>query len=101
MCKKHGPFLYGGLMRDFLNAILAFIGTSSLTDLEFDQLETDLPGYGYDLETFEAMKALLFERDEVTETSERLSFYFQAKGLDVDGEENDEPKSNIFIGSAL
>ena len=88
-------------MRDFLNAILAFIGTSSLTDEEFESIEADIPSYGYDMETFTAIKMLLIERDETTESMERLQFYFMAKGLSFSVDPEQPAKSNIFIGSAL
>lgn len=87
-------------MRDFLNAILTFIGTSTLTDDEFEEFE-DLV-YGYNIATYNAVKMLLIERDETTETTERLKFYFSAKGLDVDPVAVEETaKSNIFIGASL
>lgn len=85
-------------MRDFLNAILNFIGSSSLTDQEFEDIDPDLD-YGYNVETYDALKMLLIERNEPTE---ELKYYFMAKGVDV--EPTDEPvpaKSNIFIGAAL
>lgn len=87
-------------MRDFLNAILTFIGTSTLTDDEFDGF-TGLD-FGDNVETYDELKMLLIERDEVTETIDRLELYFQAKGVDVEPVTVDETaKSNIFIGSAL
>lgn len=88
-------------MRDFINAILAFIGTSSLIDEEFEQMEEEISSFGYNMETFAAIKMLLVERDETTETTERLQFYFMAKGLDFDIDPAQPPKSNILIGSAL
>lgn len=88
-------------MRDFLNLILNFIGTSTLIDAEFDILEDDIDGYGYNIETFNALKMLLIERDETTEAMERLQFYFMAKGLSFSVDSAEPPKSNIFIGSAL
>lgn len=88
-------------MRDFLNAILAFIGTSSLIDEEFEQMEDEISSFGYNMETFTAIKMLLVERDETTETTERLQFYFMAKGLDFDIDPASPPQSNILIGSAL
>lgn len=86
-------------MRDFLNAILIFIGSTSLTNDEFE----DFSGlsYGYNLDTFNKLKMLLIERDEVTESTERLQSYFQAKGLSFDVDPGEIAVSNIFIGAAL
>lgn len=86
-------------MRDFVNFILNFIGTSSLTTEEFEALDID--AYGNNLETFEAIKMLLIERDEATETTDRLKYYFLGRDVDVGEPVVDVPKSNIFIGSAL
>jgi len=100
MLKTHGPFFYEVAMRDFINTVLAFIGTSSLTNDEYEEI--DLSDFGYNIPTFDVVKMLLFERDEATETSDRLKLYFMAKGVNVEGDDVTLPaKSNIFIGAAL
>ncbi len=88
-------------MRDFLNFILGFIGSTSLTDVEFDELT--ITAYGNDVETHDALKALLIERDEAPEIIDQLKFYFLAKGVTAlsDDAQPDTAQSNIFIGSAL
>lgn len=93
-------FLSGVLMRDFLNFVLGFIGSSTLTDDEF--LEFDGLDYGNNLVTYTALKMLLIERDEATETTDKLKFYFLAKGVyGIEDDVVDAPRSNIFIGAAL
>ena len=87
------------MMRDFVNFILNFIGSTSLTTEEFEGL--DLPTWGNDIDTFNQIKMLLIERDETTEIMERLEFYFKGRGVDVGDPVVEVAKSNIFIGSAL
>lgn len=87
-------------MRDFLNFILNFIGSSTLTDDEF--LEFSALDFGNNLGTFTALKMLLIERDEATETEDRLKYYFLGKGVaGIADDVVDAPRSNIFIGAAL
>lgn len=87
-------------MRDFLNFVLNFIGSSTLTDDEF--LDFDGLDFGNNLVTFTALKMLLIERDEATETTDRLKYYFLGKGVaGIIDDVVDAPRSNIFIGAAL
>ncbi len=88
-------------MRDFLNFILGFIGSTSLTDDEFSDLT--ITSYGNDVDTFEALKMLLIERNEGDPLVDQLKYYFLAKGVGAVEDEDIEPvaQSNIFIGSAL
>ena len=84
-------------MRAFLNAILSFIGASSLTDVEFDALSIET--YGYDLATYNALLAVVDARESVSDTRDRLRYYFLAKGVAVS--ESSSGKSNILIGFGL
>jgi len=86
-------------MREFVNFILNFIGSSSLTTEEFESL--DIPSYGNNIDTFDAIKMLLIERDETTETTTRLKYYFEGRGVNVGDPVLETAKSNIFIGSSL
>lgn len=83
-------------MRDFLNAILSFIEASSLTNEEFDSLTVSVPEYTK--EVYEALLGVLESRESVSNTRDRLRYYFLARGVEVD-----EPKgrSNIFVGGVL
>lgn len=84
-------------MRDFLNTVLAFIGAENLTDDEFDALtiedtDSDSDNYG-------ALLAVLNSRDSVSNTKNRLAYYYQAKGLLILADEN--AQSNILLGGAI
>lgn len=84
-------------MRDDLNEILAFIGTSSLTDDEWDGL--DLDGSSTQVEIYTALLGVLESREAVSETRSRLQYYYQAKGVEVSAPSSG--RSNIFVGSDL
>ncbi len=87
-------------MRDFLDAILEFIGSESLTDEEFDAIE--LEDEEYTTEVYEALKLVLEGRENVSGQAKRLKLYFVAKGVSLDGTTaNPLPSSNIFIGGSL
>lgn len=87
-------------MRDWLNAILAFIGTSSLTDLEYAAIDTDLLTLNtYNQAAYDAEAAVLTSREAVSTMQDRLIAFFKAKGLDVAAVST--AKSNIYLGSVL
>lgn len=89
------------MLRDFLDAILSFIESESLTDEEFDGLPEDLTEE-YTKETYLALKTVLENREGVSGQAKRLKLYFIAKGVDLsDTGSAKTPKSNIFIGSKL
>lgn len=85
-------------MRDFLNGILTFIGTASLTDVEFDALT--ITSYGYDQATYDALYFVLDDREAVSSLKDRLTAYFTAKGVSL-STTTDPGKTNIFVGSVL
>lgn len=84
-------------MRDFLNAILSFIGSESLTDDEFDTVEATLPLY--DQATYDDLSRICESRGSVNDSQERLVNYYNAKGVEVS--EADTGSSDIFVGSVL
>jgi hypothetical protein len=84
-------------MRDFINAILSVIGASYLTDEEYDAL--DIIVYGYDVATYNAILAVLDARELVSNTRDRLTYYFKARGVEV--EASSPAKSDIFLGAVL
>jgi len=88
-------------MRDFLNAILAFIGSESLTDEEFDAIEGTFVVYSK--ATYDCLKAIIEAREAVSGQSKKLKLYFIARGVDVsDGSTTThKPRSNILIGMPL
>lgn len=108
-----GRFLFGGQMldqdtRDFLDDILEFIGTDTLTDEESD--EAELANQEYDVTTYALLKGILEARESASDMLYRLAFYFLSKGVSVatvntseplDGEAPKTATSNILIGISL
>ena len=84
-------------MRDFLDAILAFIGSTSLTDDEFASLTIE--SYGIDEATYSALRAIVAARESASTQTERLYFYFKAKGATF--AMASDAKSNILLGIPL
>lgn len=84
-------------MRDFLNTILLFIGSESLTDDEFDSIvETDQV---YSNEVYLALHDILINRESVSSQTDKLYYFFKAKGTDLS--QATDPQSNFFVGSEL
>ncbi len=88
-------------MREFFDGILAAIGGESLTDEEFASLSDDLVDGEYSKVNYEALKAVVQERDGVSGQLKKLNAYFVAKGLDNTGTAIRDPVSSIFFGAAL
>lgn len=88
-------------MRDFLNSILAFIGSTSLTDEEWASLDGIVTEQEYNEANYTALLTILVDRDSVSNVRERLRFYFLA----ADGTVNDSAPlsspSNILVGKVL
>lgn len=87
-------------MRTFLNAILAFIGSESLTDEEYATVPEGLTEE-YTTSVYEALKAVLQSREGVTGQLTKLNSYFAAKGVDVTATTASIAASQIFLGAAL
>lgn len=88
------------MLRDFLDSILSFIDSESLTDQEFDSLPESLTEE-YTRETYFALKGVLENREGVSGQAKKLESYFIAKGVDLSGSSARTPISQIFIGSKL
>lgn len=87
-------------MRDWLNAVLQFIGSESLTDGEYDGIDqTGMSSTVYNQAAYDQLVAVLEARESTSTTQERLVAVFKAKGTDVTAA--DVGKSQIFIGSVL
>lgn len=84
-------------MRSFLNAILTFIGATSLTDGEFATVEATVADYTQS--TYDDLARILEAREAVSTTQARLLAYYQARGALI--ESWDTGKTNIFIGAVL
>lgn len=87
-------------MRDWLNAILGFIGTTSLTDEEYQgmnlvNVETQI----YSQAAYDALAAVLVGRENVSQMQSRLIGVFKAKGTDVTPAVTAE--TNILLGIPL
>lgn len=83
-------------VRDFLNAILGFVGASTLTDLEFSNVTVVSPFY--DLNTYENLRSVLISRESVSSTLDRLQYFFLAKGFEFGPTIS---RSNIFVGGVI
>lgn len=92
-------------MRDFLDDILGFIGSDTLTDEEFEGIVLPDPP-AYSSETYAALHSALEARESVSDATTRLRHYFLARGLSVGDPNNagagaSTPKSKILIGVKL
>lgn len=85
-------------MREFLDAILAFILCSTLTDDEWATID-DLNDQSYTLANYEALLGILDARESVSQARDRLAYYFKAAGVEIVASSNG--KSNIYVGSVL
>lgn len=84
-------------MRDFFDAILAFIVAESLTDVEFATVTATMPIY--DQTSYNDISRILISRESVSVMHERLLAYYRAKGVSITPAETG--KSDIFLGSVL
>lgn len=87
-------------MRDFLNAILTFIGAASLSDAEYNSLNfLNLDAGVYNLAAYTELAGVLVAREAVSTITDRLRFFFLSKGVDCPV--TSKAASNIFIGAGL
>ena len=86
------------MLRDFLNAILVFVGAATLTDLEFTSIEL-IATNSYSVETYGALLGILDARESVSNSRDRLRYFFLAKDIQVG--ELPATTSNIFFGAVL
>lgn len=84
-------------MRDFFDAILAFIVTTSLTDEEFATCESEIPIY--DQGTYDDLARVLLAREAVSVIKDRLVAYYLARGVTVTAATSGS--SNIWLGGSL
>ena len=84
-------------MRDFLNSILTFIGTATLSDMEYDSIE--LESATYDQQSYLALSQVLQSREAVSTIQSRLVAFYKARGVDVDP--HSVASSNILLGMVL
>jgi predicted CopG family antitoxin len=84
-------------LRAFLNSILFFIGTTSLTDEEFETVTATVTIY--DQVTYDNLANILKDRESVSTYVDRLTFYYRAAGVEV--QPSALGTSNVFLGSVL
>lgn len=84
-------------MREFFNAILAFIVSESLTDDEFATCKAVLPLY--DQDTYQDLANVLTSRNSVSVYHDRLIAFYEAKGVNITPVKTGT--SNIFLGAVL
>lgn len=88
-------------MRDFLDSILTFLSLASLSDEEWTATGfTSSTSEVYDIDVFNALKAVLESRELVSTQLEKLKGYFIAKGVDV-SDSAYTAKSKIFLGAEI
>lgn len=85
-------------MRDFIDEILAFIDSESMTDDEFSLITVTVQEYTLTL--YSELKAILVERESISGQLKKLKSFFEAKGVSLTGPAI-LPNSNILIGGAL
>lgn len=87
-------------MRVFLDGVLEFIGSESLTDDEFATLPDTLVA-SYNEYTYAALRSVLQARESLSYQLKKLKALYIARGVNVCDTPAQEPKSNILIGAAL
>lgn len=87
-------------MRDWFNGIFGFIGTTSITDVEYDSINfSDITNGVYNQSAYDELSAVLLAREAVSDLINRLTGVFRAKGADIT--QIDTAKTNIFLGDVL
>lgn len=71
-------------MRDWFNAIFQFIGTTSLTDEEYQGINVlHIDVMVYSQTAYDELSKVLLARESVSDLQDRLIGVFKAKGTDV------------------
>lgn len=87
-------------LREFFDNIFTFIGAPSLSDVEFNSINTTgLVVNVYSLALYNQLLPIIDGRELVSNTRDRLRYTFLARGVSIP--ESSPGKSNIFIGSPL
>ncbi len=87
-------------MRDWLNAIFSFIGTTSLTDAEYNGINfVNITLQTYNQAAYDELSKVLLAREAVSDMQKRLLGVFTAKGATIAPAVT--AKTNIYLGDAL
>lgn len=85
-------------MREWLNAILGFIGSTSLTDLEYSTINPlPLEVNVYNQAAYDQLSKVLASRENMSTMQDRLAGFFRAKGLTT-LTVADTAKSQVLVG---
>lgn len=88
-------------MRDWLNAILGFIGSTSLTDEEYTTVNVlPLTINVYNQAAYDELSKVLATRENMSTMQDRLAGFFRAKGL-TSLTVADTAKSQVLVGIPL
>ena len=88
-------------MREWLNAILTFIGATSLTDEEYNSINfLNIENGVYNQAAYDELAKVLEARESMSTMQERLAGFFRAKGL-TELTPLDVAKSEILVGIPL
>lgn len=85
-------------MRDFIDAILTTIAASSLTDEEYSEYIT-ITSQTYTAALYTEILLVLDSREAVSNTRDRLKYFFQARGVEVTTAT--VARSQIYLGADL
>lgn len=87
-------------MREWLNAILQFIGSESLTDQEYDSINfLELEINVYNQAAYDELAKVVNNRETMSTALTRLGGFFTAKGLEVSPASTS--KTNVVMGFVL
>ncbi len=87
------------MLRDFLDDILSFIGSESMTDEEYGTVGSIAEDYTK--ASYDALKSIIQEREGVSGQLAKLHAFYDAKGVDLSATPVRDAASQIFVGSPL
>lgn len=90
----------GFLVRSFLDSILSFINSESLTDEEFALLPSGTV-QSYNEYVYKYLRSVLQARESISLQLKKLKSFFVAKGVNVSETPVKDPISQIFVGASL
>lgn len=87
-------------MREWFSQIFAFIGTTSVTDIEWAGVNAlNITTNVYNQAAYDELDKILAGRDSVSTMRDRLVGVFKAKGGEITA--IPQAKTNIYLGDAL
>jgi len=87
-------------VRNSMSLILIAVGSSALTDEEWDGLA--FTGEALTVEGYDALVSILESRENVSNSLQRLEYYYLSRGIDISGAADTESTDSVlFLGSDL